>query len=127
MTRHVIKPALLGLLFALVWTGCKPAPPPEIAPPSTPGAATPSGPVASPEPLKPAMRSSNPKLRASPPPAELWKEFSGERAMAEVEKQVGFGPRPSGSPELAQARQAIETSLQANGWVLEEQRFTDET
>jgi hypothetical protein len=131
MSRNVIKPALFGCvvaLTALVLAGCKPAP--EIGAPATPGAATPTEPpaaIAPAEPPKPAMRSANPKLRASPPPAELWKEFSGERAMQEVAKQVGFGPRPAGSPELAQARKAIETSLQANGWVVEEQPFTDET
>jgi glutaminyl-peptide cyclotransferase len=128
MTRNVIKfPSLSGgvALTLLVLAGCKPAP--QIAPPATPEAATPTEIATPTEPPKPAMRSSNPALRASPPPAELWKEFSGERAMKEVTTQVGFGPRPAGSLELVQARKAIEATLQANGWVVEEQPFTDET
>jgi hypothetical protein len=128
MTSHVIKSAFLGglALTLLLVGGCKPAP--KITAPATPAAVNASEPAASPvEPPKPALRSSNPALRASPPPAELWKEFSGERAMQEVTKQVAFGPRPSGSPELIQARKAIEAGLQANGWVVEEQPFTGET
>ncbi|HEV7403961.1 MAG TPA: M28 family peptidase [Chthoniobacteraceae bacterium] len=123
----MIRP-ILGALLLLSFGGCKPAP--EIEPPATPGAATPTEtgtPTAPATPPKPAMRSSNPALRASPPPAELWKEFSGERAMQEVAKQVGFGPRPSGTPEVAEARKAIEESLRASGWVVEEQPFSDET
>lgn len=74
------------------------------------------------------MRSSaEPALHTPPPPAELWKEFSGERAMAQVQKQVGFGPRPAGSPELAQAREAIASTLESLGWMVERQPFTDET
>src|SRR5204862_2899481 len=36
------------------------------------------------------------------PPAEKTGGFDGKRAFAHVAKQVSFGPRPSGSPALAQ-------------------------
>jgi Zn-dependent M28 family amino/carboxypeptidase len=64
---------------------------------------------------------------ANPPPAEIWKEFSGEKAFAEVRKQVEVGPRPAGSPEIEKARLLIEESLRRNGWEVERQTFTDET
>ena len=63
----------------------------------------------------------------APAPLEIWKEFSGERALAEVKKQVDIGPRPSGSPTLAQARELITSALTAHGWDIERQDFTDET
>jgi glutaminyl-peptide cyclotransferase len=60
-------------------------------------------------------------------PAEIWKEFSGVRAFAEVEKQVSFGPRPAGSQALAQARAHLTSVLQANGWTVEPQAFVAQT
>lgn len=127
-----MKATTFGPLLALALLalgGCKKNAP-EIEAPATPGQATPLETAATSKAATsapPAMRASNPALRASPPPSELWKEFSGERAMQEVAKQVGFGPRPSGSPELVEARKAIIASLKANGWVVEEQPFNDDT
>jgi glutaminyl-peptide cyclotransferase len=67
---------------------------------------------------------------ATPAPkvlAEIWKEFSGDKAFAEVRKQVEIGPRPSGSSEIEKARVAIEESLRRSGWDVERQAFTGET
>ncbi len=64
---------------------------------------------------------------AGPPPAELWKEFSGDKAFAEVRKQVDIGPRPAGSPEIEKARATIEDSIRRHGWEIERQTFTGET
>lgn len=64
---------------------------------------------------------------AAQPPAEIWKEFSGEKAFAEVTKQVRVGPRPSGSRELEKARGLIETSLRGTGWAVEHQTFQEMT
>jgi Peptidase family M28 len=58
---------------------------------------------------------------------EIWKEFSGARAFAEVKKQVEIGPRPSGSVEITKARAWILDGLQREGWQTEEQSFTDQT
>lgn len=61
------------------------------------------------------------------PPAEIWKQFSGDRAFADVRKQVEIGPRPSGSAEIENARTHITTELGAAGWFVEKQEFTDST
>lgn len=64
---------------------------------------------------------------AVPPPTEIWKEFSGEKAFEEARKQVEIGPRPSGSAEVEKARVLIEDSLHKSGWDIERQTFTDDT
>lgn len=64
---------------------------------------------------------------ARPVPVEIWKEFDGTKAYAEVEKQVAFGPRPAGSNALAAARQHISDTLQAHGWTVEAQSFDAQT
>ena len=68
-----------------------------------------------------------PASPAAPPPAEIWKLFNGERAFADVRKQVEVGPRPAGSPEIESARALIVASLEAAGWAVERQEFTDTT
>jgi len=69
------------------------------------------------------------KRPSAPPPGptEIWKEFSGDKAFAEVRKQVEVGPRPSGSPQIEKARTIIEESLRRSGWDVERQSFTAET
>lgn len=62
-----------------------------------------------------------------PPPAELWKEFNGEKAFANVQKQVEIGPRPAGTPELEKARALIEEGLRSRGWEAIRQTFTAPT
>lgn len=62
-----------------------------------------------------------------PPPAEIWKEFSGDNAFAEVRRQVEIGPRPAGSPALENARALIVSFLEKTGWRVERQKFTDTT
>ncbi|MEO6785497.1 MAG: M28 family peptidase, partial [Chthoniobacteraceae bacterium] len=70
--------------------------------------------------------SSGKKSESAPPieiPAKLWEQFSGEKAMREVERQVGFGPHPTGSAAIVQARDHIITTLKAHGWDVERQEF----
>src|ERR1700677_939456 len=68
---------------------------------------------------------------SSPPPPpvhkELWKEFSGENAFACVKALVDFGPRPSGSRELAATRDYLEQTLKQMGWQVESQKFNEDT
>jgi len=59
--------------------------------------------------------------------AELWTEFNGALALQNVQQQVACGPRPAGSPTLAQAREHILATLSAAGWVAESQSFAAET
>jgi hypothetical protein len=60
-------------------------------------------------------------------PAQIWNEFSGDKAFALVKAQCDIGPRPSGSAELERARSIITAQLERNGWSVQRQSFTDNT
>src|SRR4051794_37307563 len=129
-----LLPASLFLAAAfLLPTGCRRSAEPSSPPEATRDEASTdsASPAASstPPPIKaaPAKPEARPQANVAPPPAEIWKEFSGTKAMEEVEKQVAFGPRPAGSVELLAARKAIVASLQNYGWVTELQEFNDTT
>jgi glutaminyl-peptide cyclotransferase len=62
-----------------------------------------------------------------PSPEVRWDAFSGERAYEQLEKIVGFGPRPSGSTALEQSAAYITQKLQNYGLTVEEQVFTAPT
>ncbi len=66
-------------------------------------------------------------VSTAPVPKEIWKEFSGERAFAEVKTQVELGPRPAGSVEIEKARAHITAALEAAAWEVERQEFIDTT
>lgn len=66
-------------------------------------------------------------VTTKPAPAEIWKEFSGAKAMAEVIRQAEIGPRPSGSVDIEKARKHITDVLESLGWEVERQEFTDQT
>ncbi len=53
--------------------------------------------------------------------------FDGERAFAHVRRLVGFGPRPAGSKELAEARKYIVGELKSYGLKVSEDEFTPKT
>lgn len=59
--------------------------------------------------------------------AEVTGGFDGARAFAHVEKLVGIGPRPSGSPGIRQAQEYIRTQLQSFGCSVEEDSFEAST
>src|SRR6266849_1190881 len=61
------------------------------------------------------------------PPAEQTGGFDGKRAFAHVAKQVGFGPRPSGSAAIAQLQEYIQTELTSYGCKVETDSFTADT
>jgi hypothetical protein len=56
-----------------------------------------------------------------------WEEFSGEKALAHVQRLVDFGPRPSGSEAIEKSRHYIEDQLRRSGWQVTRQAFTDVT
>jgi hypothetical protein len=113
----------LSVAFALSEASCerraRPRPEDTPATPSSNEAQAPSHP--------PASQVARSTKSAAPPPTELWKEFSGDRAFAEVRTQVQFGPRPSGSPEIEKAREHIRVTLRGCGWQVEDQAFTEQT
>jgi len=68
-------------------------------------------------------------LAQSPQPSQtkLWEEFSGEKALAHVQRLVDFGPRPPGSDALEKSRNYIDNQLRLAGWQVTRQAFTDNT
>jgi hypothetical protein len=59
--------------------------------------------------------------------AKIWEEFSGEKALAHVQRLVDLGPRPGGSEAIEKARDYIEEQLRHSGWQVTRQAFTDDT
>ena len=57
----------------------------------------------------------------------IWDEFSGEKALAHVQRLVDFGPRPAGSKSLEESREYIENELRRFGWRVTRQGFSDDT
>jgi Peptidase family M28 len=58
---------------------------------------------------------------------EIWKEFSGEKALGHVQRLVDFGPRPAGSKAIEKSRDYIEDQLHRSGWHVTRQAFSDDT
>ena len=54
-------------------------------------------------------------------------KFDGARAWTDLQRQVAFGPRPSGTPALVKTRQYILDQLKAAGIRTQEQTFTAAT
>ena len=53
--------------------------------------------------------------------------FDGARALADLEKLVGFGPRPSGSAAHRRTQEYALAELKATGFEVERDDFTAET
>ena len=79
-----------------------------------------------PPPTQPRVRVASPGRsleRLTPIPTS----FNGERAMDHVRKQISFGPRPPGSPELEQTRAYIVDQLKSYGLNVSLDEFTAAT
>jgi hypothetical protein len=61
------------------------------------------------------------------PPAEKTGGFDGKRAFAQVAKQVGFGPRPSGSAAIGQLQEYIQSELTSYGCKVDTDSFAADT
>ncbi len=70
-------------------------------------------------------------LRLAAPFINLWAAdtvgFNGGRAFQDVKRLVAFGPRPSGSKALSEARSWIVGELQRAGWQVEKDSFVATT
>lgn len=64
------------------------------------------------------------KLTIAPLPIA---EFSSTKALAHVQAQVDFGPRPAGSAALAKCREYVSAQLKSFGWEVQEQKFKQYT
>ena len=58
---------------------------------------------------------------------KVWEEFSGEKALAHVQRLVDLGPHPAGSDAIERARDYIEEKLRNSGWQVSRQAFTNDT
>src|SRR4051812_34146824 len=65
--------------------------------------------------------------QAAAAPAQPAVPFDSARAWDHLKQQVAFGPRPAGSPALAECRRYIEAQLKAAGIESREQTFTAST
>jgi glutaminyl-peptide cyclotransferase len=65
--------------------------------------------------------------RASATEIKIWEEFSGEKALAHVQRLVDLGPHPAGSDAIEKARDYIEAQLRHSGWQVSRQAFTDDS
>jgi glutaminyl-peptide cyclotransferase len=61
------------------------------------------------------------------PPAATTGGFDGNRALEFVAKQVAFGPRPSGSPAIAQTQEYLLSQLKSFGCATDVDSFTADT
>jgi len=59
--------------------------------------------------------------------AKIWEEFSGEKALAHVQAQVDFGPRPPGTEAIEKCRTYLTQQLELSGWKVTRQAFTGTT
>jgi peptidase M28-like protein len=78
-------------------------------------------------PFMSAVASAPPQSSDDAPPAENTGGFDGKRAYALVAKQVGFGPRPSGSPAIARVQEFLQSELKSYGCTVEADAFNADT
>jgi Zn-dependent M28 family amino/carboxypeptidase len=75
------------------------------------------------EQSKPMPAPSQPRTVAPSQPRTVPPLFDSKRAWAHLQKQVSFGPRPSGTPAIAETRRYIVEQLKAAGIESREQTF----
>jgi Zn-dependent M28 family amino/carboxypeptidase len=95
---------VIALLMPVVFAAC-----PKSDPPPRPRASISTNPL--------------PQDRSTPVAAA----FNGERAMDHVRKQIDFGPRPPGSPQLTKTRDYISNQLKSYGFTVSLDEFTATT
>ena len=74
-----------------------------------------------------AAASAPPQTADDAPPPEKTGGFDGGRAFAHVVKQVGFGPRPSGSQALVHLQDYLQSELKSYGCNVETDSFGADT
>jgi glutaminyl-peptide cyclotransferase len=92
---------------------------------SQPAAAAKDAPFMSAVTTAPPPAQQNPADEAPPP--DKTGGFDGKRAYAHVAKQVSFGPRPAGSPALAQTQDYLLAELKSYGCTTEVDAFNSDT
>src|SRR5437667_12774996 len=113
-SRIILPTAVFACLVPTGLTGCK------ATGNDSNGAATQPLPIS-------AAAYAPPQTADDAPPPEKTGGFDGKRAFAHVAKQVGFGPRPSGSPAIAQVQEYLLSELKSYGCTVETDAFTSDT
>src|SRR5437016_3035597 len=113
-SKLILRVALVIWILPLGLTGCK-----ASSNESSRAANQPA--VVSADPHNPSQTADD------DPPPEKTGGFDGKRAFAHVAKQVGFGPRPSGSPAIAQVQEYLLSELKSYGCTVETDAFTSDT
>src|SRR5258707_2252952 len=78
-------------------------------------------------PFMSTAASAPPQVADEAPPPEKTGGFDGKRAFAHIAKQVSFGPRPAGSPALAQTQDYILAELRSYGCTADVDAFSSDT
>lgn len=78
-------------------------------------------------PFMSAVTTAVPQAADQAPPPSQTDGFDGNRAFADVAKQVSFGPRPSGSPAIAQTQDYILSELKSYGCTTDVDSFSSDT
>lgn len=115
--RNILCLGLGAVVFFLGLAGCK-------------AKADLSQPAAKDAPFMSAVTTAPPPQIApadQAPPPDKTDGFDGHRAYAQVAKQVSFGPRPSGSPALAQLQDYLVSELKSYGCTTDVDSFTSDT
>jgi glutaminyl-peptide cyclotransferase len=90
-----------------------------------------SQPAAKDAPFMSAVTTAPPPAQQNPadeaPPPDKTGGFDGKRAFAHVAKQVSFGPRPAGSPAIAQTQDYLLAELKSYGCSTEVDAFNSDT
>jgi hypothetical protein len=58
---------------------------------------------------------------------KIWEDFSGDKALAHVQAMVDLGPRPPGTEAIEKTRAYLASKLEAAGWKVERQIFSNDT
>jgi glutaminyl-peptide cyclotransferase len=58
---------------------------------------------------------------------KIWEDFSGDKALAHVQAMVDLGPRPPGTDAIEKTRAYLTSKLEAAGWKVERQIFSNDT
>jgi glutaminyl-peptide cyclotransferase len=103
---------LAALVCALVVAGC---------------GAKADGEAAGTAPATTATKAATQQAGDEAPPAEKTGGFDGKRAFAQVTKQVGFGPRPSGSAAIGHLQDYIQSELTSYGCKVDTDSFAADT
>src|SRR5580693_4065232 len=117
-SRISLSAGVCASAFFLVLAGCK-------AKADNPQPAAKDAPFMSAVTTAPPPAQQNPADEA-PPPGKTG-GFDGKRAYAQVAKQVSFGPRPAGSPALAQTQDYLLAELKSYGCTTEVDAFNSDT